>query len=270
MTAQPPGTIEADLQYLANDEGLAVYIASAGGGEILPHEGNYLMQKVMVKNGRNRNFDLDREGFKLVSRVSRVSDFYDESQIAAVYEAEIEALVKEQAGATRVEVFDHTRRATSDQVRKARKTREPASIVHNDYTADSAPKRLRDHHPDDAEALLGRRFAIVNVWRPIRGPVRNFPLAFCDAASVASGDLVPVERQAEDRIGEIQLALYNPSHSWYYFPAMRTEEALLFKTYDSATDGRARFTPHTSFADPTAADQAPPRESIETRCFVFY
>ena len=57
---------------------------------------------------------------------------------------------------------------------------------------------------------------------------------------------------------------------WYYFPEMQPDEALLIKTYDSATDGRARFTLHTSFDDPTAAADAEPRESLETRCFAFF
>jgi hypothetical protein len=39
---------------------------------------------------------------------------------------------------------------------------------------------------DEAEMLLKRRFAIVNVWRPIRGPLRDAPLALCDAQSVVS------------------------------------------------------------------------------------
>lgn len=265
--------MEAKLQYLADDEGLAVYIASVGGGEIAPHEGNYLMQSVSILNGRNLEpgFDLEREGFVLLQHSSKVKDFYDDAEIATVYEPEIRALVKEKTGANRVEIFDHTRRATSDEVRQARQVREPASIVHNDYTANSGPRRLRDHFPDDAgKALLDRRFAIVNVWRPIKGPVPDFALAFCDASSVGPDDLIPVKRAARDRIGEIQLSLYDPGHRWYYFPAMGVDEVLIFKTYDSATDGRARFTPHTSFADPGAPADSPPRESIETRCFAFF
>jgi hypothetical protein len=95
-------------------------------------------------------------------------------------------------------------------------------------------------------------------------------LALCDASSVAPDDLVAVERRAKDRIGEIQQAVYNPAHRWYYYPLMTMDEALLIKTYDSATDGRARFTLHTSFDDPSSAPDAPPRESLETRCFVFF
>ncbi len=267
--------VEARLKYLANDKDLAVYIASVGGGDVTEHKGNYVVRQVSIRNARARavDFSLDREGFILAPQPSAVGDFYDDDEIAAVYEAEVKALIQSAAGAARVEVFDHTRRAASLEVQKARMIREPASIIHNDYTARSGPQRLRDHFPDaphEAETLLRRRFAIVNVWRSIGGTVNSTPLALCDASSVTPEDLVSVKRQAKDRIGEIQLPIYNPAHRWYYFPELRPDEALLFKTYDSATDGRARFTIHTSFEDPAAAADAPPRESIETRCFVFF
>ena len=151
--------------------------------------------------------------------------------------------------------------------------REPADIVHNDYTAASGIKRLRDHfaeRPEAIDELLRRRFAIVNVWRSISGPVFNHPLTICDASTVGQDDLVSMERRAEERIGELQVALHNPEQRWYYFPEMTMDEALVFKTFDSNTDGRARFTIHSSFDDAGAPADAPPRESIETRCLVFY
>ena len=265
--------VEAPLRYLASAEGVTVYVASVGGGDSGLYQGNYVMQPVRIRNARAESPSLDREGFLLTAHPSTVRDFYDDAEIAAVYEPEMKSLVCRATGAVRVEIFDHTRRAASLDVQKARQIREPASIVHNDYTARSGPRRLRDHFPDapdEADALLRRRFAIVNVWRSIRGTVRSAPLALCDASTLSPEDLVPVTRQARDRIGEIQQAVYNPAHRWYYFPEMRPDEALLIKTYDSATDGRARFTLHTSFDDPTAAAGAEPRESLETRCFAFF
>jgi hypothetical protein len=279
-----PEVVEAPLKYLAA-AGAAppVYVASVGGGDATLHQGDYVTPRVAIRNGRLREgsgaggFSLDREGFLLTAQPSAVSDFYDDGEIAAVYEPEVKALLKRATGAARVEIFDHTRRAATLEVQQARGIREPASIVHNDYTARSGPQRLRDHFaasspgaPEEAEALLARRFAIVNVWRSIGGPVLSAPLALCDAASVAPGDLVPVERRARERIGEIQQAVHSPAHRWYYFPGMAPDEALLIKTYDSATDGRARFTIHTAFDDPTTPPDAPNRESLETRCFVFF
>jgi hypothetical protein len=270
-----PKAVEAPLKYLATAQSVQGYVASVGGGDTTLHDGNYVMQTIAILNGRAqaKGFSLDREGFLLTLQPSAVGDFYDDGEIAAVYEAEVKALVRHETGARRVEIFDHTRRADSLEVQKAKTIREPASIIHNDYTARSGPIRLRDHFPDapeEAAALLSRRFAIVNVWRSIRGRVQRAPLALCDAMSVAPEDLVSVVRQAKDRIGEIQQAVYNPAHRWYYFPEMAPDEALLIKTYDSATDGRARFTIHTSFEDPNSAADAAPRESIETRCFVFF
>lgn len=270
-----PESVEAPLKYLAGGKKVAAYVASVAGGPVPAHEGDYAVHRVAIRNGRIRTegFSLDREGFSLVAHCSAVDDFYDDATIAAVYEDEVKALVRDATGAVRVEIFDHTRRSPSTGLREARMIREPASTVHNDYTGGSARRRLRDHFhdaPDEAEALLHRRFAIINVWRSMSGSVRTAPLAFCDAASVAPTDLVAVERRAQDRVGEIQLALYNPAHRWTYFPTMAMDEAVLIKTYDSATDGRARFTIHTSFDDPTSTADDPPRESIETRCFVFF
>ena len=270
-----PDFVEAPLKYLADAREVSVYVASVGGGDTSLHEGDYVMQPVKIRNGRLRSegFSLDRDGFVLTDRGSAVGDFYDDGEITRIYEPEVQALVREVTGAQRVEIFDHTRRSASQDVQRARSIREPASIVHNDYTARSGPLRLRDHFPEapeEAEALLERRFAIVNVWRSMGGPVLSAPLALCDAASLAPGDLVSVKREAKERVGEIQQAVFNPAHSWYYFPEMRADEALLIKTYDSATDGRARFTIHTSFDDPKAAADAPPRESLETRCFAFF
>ena len=129
--------ITAEIQYLANDRDLAVYIASVAGGEVQSHEGNYIMQPVTVHDGRSkpRECSLDREGFLFVESASEVTDYYDDEVVQAVYYPEIIALVQKSTGAARVEIFDHTRRATSDAVRKQKIVREPANIIHNDYTA---------------------------------------------------------------------------------------------------------------------------------------
>src|SRR5712691_1808697 len=58
---------------------------------------------------------------------------------------------------------------------------EPVKFAHNDYTIKSGPQRVRDLVPDEADRLLGQRFALINLWRPIRGPVEESPLAVCDA-----------------------------------------------------------------------------------------
>ena len=267
------GVIEADIRYLADANTKPVFHARPGGDGETTYDGDYAPRRVRIADGRPvaDSFDLDRHGFALVKHATAVGDFYDDDAIASIYEAEVIDLVKRVTGARDVSIFDHTRRASTEAVRSERKVRDPASIVHNDYTDRSAAQRLRDHLGDAAaEPLLARRYAIINVWRSIAGPVESMPLALCDAASVAPEHLIAAERRAKDRIGEIQYVVYDPAHRWTYFPKMAAGEAILIKTYDSETDGRARFTIHTAFDDPTTPADAPPRESMETRTFAFF
>ena len=142
--------------------------------------------------------------------------------------------------------------------------------MHNDYTEWSGPQLVRDLLPDEADELLKHRFAIVQVWRAINQPIESNPLAICAAKTLVAGDLIASERRYPDRVGETYQVSHNPDHEWFYFPRMTRDEALVFKVFDSETDGRARFTAHTSFVDPTSPEGARPRESIEVRTIAFF
>jgi hypothetical protein len=213
---------------------------------------------------------LDRQGFALTHQQSRVANFYDDDEVRSVYYPEVERMVKEATGAARVLVFDHNVRCGPMAKRGEKGVREPVKYAHNDYTIRSGPQRVRDLLPAEADALIANRFAVVNVWRPIRGPVQATPLAVCDAQSIAPTDLVPTELKYPDRSGEVYSLAYNPDHRWFYFPRMQADEVLLLKCYDSAADGRTRFSAHGAFDDPATPDGAPARESIEVRTLVFF
>jgi len=227
-------------------------------------------RQVEIHDGRRGSFSLDRNGFAFVPHATRVVDFLDEKQLKAVYYPEVEALISRVSGAKRVVVFDHTLRSGDEAEREARLLREPVLSAHNDYTEWSGPNRVRELLPDEAETLLQRRFAIIQAWRAINQPIQSNPLAIADAGSVAPQDLLIAERRYPHRIGQTYRLKYNAAHRWYYFPQMRRDEALVFKVYDSAQDGRARFTPHTSFDDPSTPAGAPPRQSIEARALAFF
>jgi hypothetical protein len=215
---------------------------------------------------------LEREGFQLVTAASSIKDFYDEAAIHTRYYAETASLLEDLTGASRVVVFDHTirRRVPGATDRTKGIPRQPVPRVHNDYTGKSAPQRVRDLLGEDAGDLLRRRFSVINVWRPIRGPIQDAPLAVADAQSVDSDDLVATDLIYPERTGEIYYVKFNASHRWFYASAMRQDEVMLIKCFDSADDGRARFVPHSAFVDPTTPAGALPRESIELRTLVFY
>ena len=212
---------------------------------------------------------LDREGFVLLHHQSAVQNFYDEDEIARVYYPECERVIKEATGATRVVAFDHIVRNAAVSA-KGNAVKIPAKRVHDDYTAWSAPQRVRDLMGGEAEALLKHRFAIINLWRPIRGPVLESPLVLCDSESLSEENLIARDLKYPDRTGETYSITYNPNQRYYYFPKMQPEEPVLIRCFDSAPNGAARFSAHTGFDDPTSPPDAPPRESLEVRTLVFY
>jgi hypothetical protein len=215
---------------------------------------------------------LDREGFALVRQDRGVKDFYDEDEVKRVYYPEAERLIKEVTGADRVFIFDHTVRKRIDGAADLRGSgpRQPAWRVHVDHTEKSGPQRVRDLLAAEADQLLTGRVQIINLWRPIRGPLRDAPLAVCDAQTVRFDELVGSDLVYPNRVGETYSVKYNPDHRWFYVPEMTADEILLLKCFDSKTDGRARFAPHSAFVDPTTPADAAPRESIELRTLVFH
>ena len=213
---------------------------------------------------------LDREGFVLLHHQTAVKNFYDEEEITSVYYPECERVIKEATGAARVVAFDHIVRNAAMAALEGSCIKIPAKRVHNDYTAWSSPKRVRDLMGKEAEELLQHRFAIINLWRPITGPVLESPLTLCDALSLSEENLIASDLLYLDRKGETYSITYNPNQRYYYFPMMQPNEPVLIRCFDSARNGAARFSAHTGFDDPTSPPGAPPRESLEVRTLVFF
>lgn len=265
--------IEAELSYTL-DTGEKPVTSTEGIHEKLEERrGERDHRTLPIHNGRPLadQFSLDVEGFEFVHHDTKVKDFYDRDELERVYYPEMIELVKQHTGATRVLVFDHTLRAAAQAIQEQKQVRDAVRAVHNDYTDWSGPQRVRDLlPPDEAEELLKYRLEVIQVWRPINQPVDDAPLAIADARSLDPKDLIASERRYPDRVGEIYQIAYNPNHKWFYFPEMRRDEALVFKCYDSMTDGRARWTAHTGFDNPAARADAAPRESIEIRTLAFF
>jgi len=240
---------------------------------ILRTSGKFETRTVVINNGRDQqdSFELDEQGFMFVEHQSAVNDFFDEAQVTSKYYSECIQLVKQYAGAERVEIFDHTIRIEDPQERNTRGVRAPVPTVHNDYTNWSAPQRIRQlFSKDEAEQLLKKRYVMVNVWQPLMEPVITNPLVLCDAGSFTMDDMLATDHIYPDRRGETYRVKYSSDLKWYYFPEMRTKEAVLIKCFDSETDGRARFSVHGAAELLTNPDDALPRKSIEVRTIGFF
>lgn len=274
MTTITDQSTRASIRYLVPGDDKPVYFASQGGADAqLSVNAEFKDVEVPIHDARvlETSTSLNREGFELHEHESSVTNFYDIENQKTAYERELEELVLPILGGKAIHIFDHTLRSDSAEIRATHKTREAAAIVHNDYTITSAHKRLKDLLGDTAaKEKLKNRFAIINVWRSIAGPVIKSPLTCCDAQSVSEENVFSSERRAKDRIGELELVSHNAGHKWFYFPEMKNNEVLLIKTFDSMNDGRAIRSIHTAFNNVLAPKDAQPRESMESRMLVFY
>jgi hypothetical protein len=167
--------VYAQLNYLAEPTPKPVNYAYDPSDGVPRRSGKYLPQTVAVHNGREllSKFSLDINGFVLTEHETAVKDFYDPDEVKSVYYPEVERLLKRMTGAERVVVFDHIVRNPVFAERGEKGARMPAKVVHNDYSFKSAPRRVRDHLPEEADppalrSMFGAPFVArskVRLWR---------------------------------------------------------------------------------------------------------
>ncbi|EOA87534.1 hypothetical protein ACJQWK_08876 [Exserohilum turcicum] len=266
----PRGPVTAKLSfYTAPEDGSPPhnYVEPLPGVPQRNWGDNWTEVQIQDLRGKEQNFTLDTNAFdtyqNVKSRLSR-DDFADDDAIKRVYYPEVEELLlKNVPGAQRVLLFDHT-------IRRPTGNRNPVQRVHIDQTPFSAAERVKLHLPDEADTLLQGRYRIINVWRPLNGPVMGSPLAVADSQTVRDADLVPVEHRYPDRNGQTAAVAFHPAQKWYYWSGMTNEERLLLKCFDSdETVGQWGRVPHSAFVDPRTPEGAVGRESIEVRALVF-
>lgn len=273
--------VKAQLSYLAPGDGptqVRIYPPSSDLPTVRPAMIPHL---ALIHDARliASALRLDQQGFELHASESSFSDFYHDAAVRADYYPEVQATLQALTGALAVIVFDHNVRSAPRAARGEFGVRIPVAQVHNDYTQQSGPKRKQEIlEQADRTDLASQHVAFINLWRPIVGPVLDNPLAVCDARSVAPEDLVATDIHhfgEHDLVtprhsGQIYSVRHNAAHRWFYVSEMRSDEFLLLKCYDSRTDGRARFLPHTGFQNPDCPSTFVPRESIEARALAVF
>ena len=231
----------------------------------------FAAQMVRIRDVRDGEpLRLDEHGAMLGRWPTRVRGFYDENHVRERYYPESAEVIQAALGADRVVVFDHNVRRSTTRQPDGHSVGQPVRHAHTDYTPRSARLRLRQLCGPDAE-WRASRYLQVNLWRPIRGPVRAAPLALCDGTSVAPRALRTVELRYPDRSGEIYYLIHEPVQRWYFASDMSVDEAWLFKNFDSASPGPGGVAPHSAFTDPRHAHaNVSPRESIEVRALAVF
>jgi len=262
--------LHADIEFLVPGTGrLFVYAHETPLGAD-PESAHFESHAVEIKDLRNGEaFGLDDHGGTLGRWPTRVRRFTDDAHVRERYYPESAEIIQDALGADAVVVYDHNVRCGgSSPARAGHQVGRPVRHAHTDYTPASALERLRREFGPRAELGLSR-FLQVNLWRPIRGPVRDAPLALCDGASLAPDALRAVELRYPERTGEIYYLTHGPGQRWAFASDMTVDEAWLFKNFDSASPGPGRIAPHSAFMDPRHLDVAP-RESIEVRALAIF
>ena len=272
----PCGDVTVTLNYYKAPEDGAVpfnYVEQPPEGEPQRNFGEAKIQVTVHDiRGHEEEYTLDKDAFKVISNVpgSAEKEFASDESIERNYYPELEKLILDNVpGSNRVVFFDYTIRRSNPNAPRA-----PVTRVHIDQTSESAKERVRRHLGDDAEKLLQGRYRIINVWRPLNGPVVSFPLGFASSASVENADLIPVEHRYPDRTGYTAGVRHNEGQKWHYLSGMRNDERLLLECFDSealkeGSQVQGGRVPHTAFTDPRTPAGAPGRESIEVRTLVF-
>ena len=252
--------------------------------------------EMTVRNARLlEDASLDGCGFQLERHVSNVTDWDDDRQLADIYYAEIDDLVKRVTGATHTFSNNHLRRQSEPDVggsalaKLMAQSRGPVQSAHNDFTESYGEGIIRTvanggvPHTQtfglteaileagiSAAELRGSRMLVINTWRAVGPePLQRFPLAVVDRRTVPRAclrsNLIGKIPSGQPRGGiDVCSALHDPAHQWYFYPGMTRDEVLLWKGFDSA-EVPAQPPLHSSFEDVNAPADAAERKSVEVR-----
>jgi hypothetical protein len=225
-------------------------------------------------------------GFTRVDHLSSVRNWNDAEAVDSQGRDEFGELAREFTGCDDVVVYPAI--ARNPDIARAIADYAPITFVHSDYTDDYRPmvtdpaRRYLDaiapamdrYGVTRKDVRDAARLMMLQSWRNV-GPLRpDYPLAFCDARDVSTPSrLVPflVPEYGGEPVEFYACTFTAPAagaDSWYTYPALRDDEAVLLRTYDSARaeQGLPFWTPHSAFRDPSVDDGPEHRRaSVELR-----
>ncbi|KAI1669668.1 hypothetical protein L13192_07127 [Pyrenophora tritici-repentis] len=235
-------------------------------------------QPLQIRDARCFAPDIAVNGFCLADIPTAVpyEQFFQTATIESTYVKELQAGLREVFQARHVRVVDYQVRQRhpafpqiDDGTDASLLRAQPANLAHIDFTYDEAVNMLKTLYGKAADELLRHRWQLINTWRPLKGPLLDWPLAVCDASSFDSeSDGIAADAVYSTWSYENILVHHNPKQRWHYFSRQLPNELLLFKCSGS-DPSEVGPCPHASFPINSSEGVIAPRESIEARAFVF-
>ncbi|KAL1621774.1 hypothetical protein SLS54_005297 [Diplodia seriata] len=211
--------------------------------------------------GQESNFNLDDHAFAIQNDHQRLT-VWDKDTVETQYFPQIEEILKRAMGPSiKVYIFDwrtELEAGTVVDLNDPLRYLAPVQGVHVDQSGAAARKRVVHHMGENAAELLKGRFRIVkyaipkivnsygllntshSVWRPLRNPIEDWPLAVCDGSTVPEDKLLAADHVRKTYVGESLYPMFSENMRWYYLSRQTKDEVILLKTYDSSPNVRAR------------------------------
>ncbi|KAI1448210.1 hypothetical protein F5Y02DRAFT_414942 [Annulohypoxylon stygium] len=95
---------------------------------------------------------------------------------------------------------------------------QPVLVAHIDWTPGSIQKKLQNVLGNDRTSeILSKNYQFCHAWRPLVGPLNDFPLAVVDYSSVNPETDYELTDDVYEGIGvdENYLLYHRPEHKWY-------------------------------------------------------
>lgn len=179
-----------------------------------------------------RNFTLERNGFEVMQIRCELSreDFLNEGKLATYFQ-ELETTLKKRLRARKAMVFRHgiRKRHPGFPISTGEKYDydQPTSVAHIDTTPE---EMLKEVERQTGLTQKNGNVEWINVWKPLRGPLNDWPLALCDEATVTpKSDLEPADILYPDLATENFQVYHNKRHRWYYLSDHMPDEIIVFR-----------------------------------------
>lgn len=267
--------IQRDELYLEEKPYLLTYEAPQG----FPRTNIKLDERVVAVEdirGHENEFTINKNGFTIMQVNTKLSyeDFNDDALVKQVYLKEVAEALKSLLGASRVQVFEHIVRKRHPlfpiSTGQPYLYNQPTSIAHIDTTPEWSSTMAERLNPPHDPPIVKHRYQCLNIWKPLKGPLRDWPLAVCDISTVDINDVHRGDLVHPNFVIENCQVNFNPNQKWHYISDQLPSEAWVFLQSDSKNAWIKPGVPHSSFPHPSSQPDDLPRESIEVRCFAWY
>lgn len=115
-------------------------------------------------------------------------------------------------------------------------------MAHVDTTPADFRRQVRNRYENRSDKILGQQCQYITIWKPLKGPLYDWPLALCDSATVnPETDFEPQDIVDLTEVLENIHVYYKDSHKWCYLSGQQDDEVLVFRQAGILPDRLGKF-----------------------------